>query len=286
MSKGALGSEEGSMEIPKGKVWAITISVIFLAVSLCPKAQTAPADPGVAATSKAAALTNADVVKMVQLGLSEEVVVAKIKEANTVNFDTGINALEELKKDGVSADEITAMLHRKTAPEESSPAKVQDEKKVIVEVQGVHLGPTDVVLCSKKGNFKLRSTQGSLSNTFAFITVLVYSDFPGLNASVRVKDRQPSILLRSDESPAGRYFYVKAKRDKGDDVRSVKMGRVHVFSAKSMTSPDKDWVVKTKVIEEKPGVWRLTPAKPLKPGEYGLWVIGTGPEMYDFGIDK
>jgi hypothetical protein len=53
-------------------------------------------------------------------------------------------------------------------------------------------------------------------------------------------------------------------------------------------APDDDSMVKCDIVEEKPGLWRFTPIKELKPGEYGIYV-GKGEQtasLYDFGIDK
>jgi|WetSurMetagenome_2_1015567.scaffolds.fasta_scaffold09635_3 hypothetical protein len=238
---------------------------------------------------KEAPLTDADVIKLAKLELGDEVVIAKIKEAKTVAFATDVDSLTTLKAEGVSPAVITAMLQRNTAPPDPPKAAPAQEEKMVVEVKGIsnfHFGPSDVVLCSTDGNYKLLSTQGSVSSTYAFVTVLLFSDFPGLHAGVRVKDAQPSVLIQSENSPAGRYYFVKAKSNKGDKTRSVKTGRMGWFNAKSMTVPDKDWTVDTFQTEEKPGVWRLSPAKKLEPGEYGLWVLGAQPEMYDFGVDK
>ena len=224
------------------------------------------------------ALTNEGVVQLVRLGLGDEVVIAKIGESKTVEFKTEMTDLEKLKADGVSGPVIAAMLKRNTAPTEAPP------QKQLVEVQGVHLGPSDVILCTTGGNLKLASIQGSPSSTYAFVTVLIYMDYPGLKSDRRIKDRRPSVLIMSADKPTGRYFFVSAKPDAGDNVRSVKMGRMKMFAVNSIGSPDKDWTINDDVKEEKPGVWRLTPKQDLKPGEYGLWVGPQG-EMYDFAVD-
>lgn len=224
------------------------------------------------------ALTNEGVVQLVKLGLGDEVVIAKIGEAKSVVFKTEVPDLERLKADGISGPVIAAMLKRNTAPAEA-PAQRQ-----VVEVRGVHLGPSDVVLCTNGGNLKLASIQGSPSSTYAYFTVLMYMDYPGLKSDRRIKDQRPSILIMSESKPTGRYFFVRAKPDRGDNVRSVKMGRMKMFAVNSIGSPDKDWTIEDEVMEEKPGVWRLTPKQNLKPGEYGLWVGPQG-EMYDFAVD-
>jgi hypothetical protein len=231
-------------------------------------------------------LTNADVEKMVHLGLGDEIVVAKIKEAKTVAFRTDVDSLEKLKSDGISTSVITAMLQKETAPSSPAPQEQSSEEKLANTALGL-MGPSEVVLCTKGGDFKLASIGGSVSSTYAFVTMLMFADFPGRHASVRTKDARPSILLHSQNSPTGRYFFVKAKSNEKDDTRSVKMGRMHLFTVKSITAPDKDWVIKVSLTQESPGVWRLTPERDLEPGEYGILDAGgSTPQMYDFGIDR
>jgi hypothetical protein len=77
---------------------------------------------------------------------------------------------------------------------------------------------------------------------------------------------------------------VKAEVDKGDDCRSVKMGNMGLFRARNLNAPDEDNQTACDIREESQGLWRITPKKPLKPGEYGFWVP-TG-DLFDFGIDK
>src|SRR5262245_21458725 len=65
-------------------------------------------------------LTNQLVVDMVKAGLSERVVVAKIRTSPT-NFDTGTDALIALKKNGVPEKVIEAMMSP-TAAASAAPA--------------------------------------------------------------------------------------------------------------------------------------------------------------------
>lgn len=68
------------------------------------------------------ALTNADVVKMVKAGLSADLIVATIKNAQVKNFDLSPDAVIKLKMAGVSDAVIAAMLGGGVALEESEAA--------------------------------------------------------------------------------------------------------------------------------------------------------------------
>ena len=46
---------------------------------------------------------------------------------------------------------------------------------------------------------------------------------------------------------------------------------------------DVDWQVAEDVVEDQPGLWRVTPPRPLPMGEYGIW--GKTDNLLDFGID-
>ena len=79
-----------------------------------PAPQTAPA-----AESKAAAapgLTNQDILKMVQAGLGEAVVIATIRTATAASFDLSPDGLIALKKGGVSDAIVALMIDPKAAP--------------------------------------------------------------------------------------------------------------------------------------------------------------------------
>ena len=60
-------------------------------------AQTAPPRTSEAST-ETAAITNDDVIGLVQAGLGDEVIIAKIKKASSTNFDTSVAGLKELKE--------------------------------------------------------------------------------------------------------------------------------------------------------------------------------------------
>jgi hypothetical protein len=59
-------------------------------------------------------ITNQDVIDMVGLGLSDDIIIAKIRAASaggTLQFDTSVNGLKELKAAKVSDDVIKVMIN-------------------------------------------------------------------------------------------------------------------------------------------------------------------------------
>lgn len=227
-------------------------------------------------------LTNQEVIKLCKLDLGDDVVIAKINQAKYVDFKLETDDLAKLKSQGVSKVVIAAMLKRSaaSASEASATSMVMGPYGgAVVTTSG---GPA-ARMVAKDGEFELRSIAGSPSSTWAYVTVLSFMDYPGLKADVRTKDHKPTFVVRSQQSPVGRYFLVKAESNKKDLTRSVKMGSRGMFTNKSVTNPDKDWTVMFTAKEQSGGFWLITPEKELEVGEYGIWFRDS--ELYDFGVD-
>jgi hypothetical protein len=235
-----------------------------------------PADAAQQASPAAEApLTNADVVKLCKLDLGDEVVIAKINQANAVDFELDTDSLIALKQEGASKDVIAAMLKRMTpvvpAPAPSSAAIVQT---VAVRLE------------TASGAISLTKMMGQMSQ--GVMGWVNYMDFPGLTARSRTSDGSPTIVVLSNSNPSGQFFVGKLDPAKRSGTRSLKMGH-GVFGAKSVNTPDPDWTVPYEVTEGPAGSWRLKLLKVLKPGEYGVYVadpnvLNSG-ELYDFGVD-
>jgi len=100
---------------------------------------------------------------------------------------------------------------------------------------------------------------------------------------------RPSVTVASDRDKKSIWFvHVDQDKDAEDMNRSLDVESPGMWGGTMSSAPDGDMIVKCDVQEEKPGVYRLTPLKDLKPGEYGIYLgkgeaIGT---LFDFGIDK
>jgi hypothetical protein len=231
------------------------------------------------------AMTNEDVVKMAKLGFGNDVIEAKIQQAKAVDFKLEVDDLSKLKSAGVSQAVISAMLQRSTAaPVQGGPPP--GAQPYVNGADGVpvfsDLGRVKLVT-KDHGEIDLRSVAGTMSTVHAFVTVLMYSNFSGVKADVRIQDRRPTLLIKSGNSPKGRFYLVSAEVDSKNGARSVKMGNMKMFGASNMGAPDSDNQIEYDAVAEGPDTWRLTPTKDLRPGEYGLW--SSMRSMYDFGID-
>lgn len=247
--------------------------------------------PTPAPKATAGTLTNEDVLKLSQAGLGDDLVVAKINSASQPNFHLETDDIIGLKKAGVSQAVITAMIKRSepggaaptTAPlSNGQPAAAPAAPTMYMP------GSDDVLmrLTAKDGTTDLTSIAGHMASTYAFITVLIFEDFPGTKATVRTTDKRPFIMIQTRRSPQGRFFLVRCESNEKDASRSVKQGRHGIFTAKDFGAPDSDWTVPFDVKQVQPGLWRMDPKEDLKPGEYGVyggWMAG--PDLYDFGVD-
>ncbi len=227
------------------------------------------------AGAQEAALTNQDVMKMVSAGLGEEIIVAKVREAPRTDFRLGVDDLVELRKAGASEKVVAAMLDRNRPAEPSPQAAMNKALGVSTIDVSLKAGEKTVPLVIVRGD---RSFAGFLAwgNTFL--------NYQGLHAKVRISDKRPVLLIRSDVEPTwGHYSLGKLDLDQKHGVRSLKI------TDDRHQAPDPDWTVPFDVAEEGEGLWRVTPKQALPPGEYGWFVhpLTTlqGGGIFDFGVD-
>lgn len=220
-------------------------------------------------------LDNAGVIKLTKAALGDAVIIAKIESAREVRFDLETEDLIALKEAGVSREVIAAMIAR-DAHQASSPTASMGPRVTLLA------GGSEVELLPADGNVK--------TIVAPFVGIRRFVIFSEVAASVRTRDRRPSLLVATDRDPRRAWWLVKLDQDKDpeDMDRSIDVESPGLWGGVLSSSPDEDFAVSHDVIEERPGLWRFTPRKALKPGEYGLYV-GSGEltsTLYDFGIDK
>ena len=124
-----------------------------------------------------------------------------------------------------------------------------------------------------------------MSSSYAFVKMVVWANFRGLKADVRTTDKRPSLLVKiTDSKFDSRFMLVKTEADEDDKVRSVRI-KSGVYTVSTAFVPDNDWIIPTKVDQESPGVWRVTPIKDLGRGEWGL-LDAQNRYLYGFATDK
>ena len=240
-----------------GKRCFLTIALLFTILAFVP----------VGALAEDAPFTNADVLKMNNADLGNDLIVAKIKQAGMVDFDLETDDIIDLKGEGVSQEVISAMLERTTSASSGG-----DEFPTVTLVTGT-------------GNTELYALEGD-HNQFAapFVGLRHYFDFDGSAAEVRTTDRQPTLELRLNSDPSDHWWIVELEADDDDPVLGLDLESAGNWGGSHSYEPDDDQIIDSDIVDAGSGLWRFTPEKKLKPGEYGLY--SEKGFVYEFGIDK
>jgi len=259
-------------------------------------------------------VTNKSILEMVGAKLPEEVIIAKIQTSKT-NFDTSTPALSELINGGVSANVIKAMMAPKVAPtpppEPPKPApppadpndpnaphepgiyaftqKASGKKMMLLE-------PTVYSEGKSGGVFKSAMTYGIAKVKWKAVV-------RNARANVRFSDPGAVFYFYFEEKGAGlshsgfgtstpNEFTLLRLESKGDTRETVVM-KANAFGASSGTE-DKANVPFTSTKLE-PGIYKVVPNAPLKPGEYAFISAGTtgafmpgaaaANRLFDFGVN-
>lgn len=263
--------------------------------------------------SRGAALKNLDVVRMVQAGLGDDLIIAKIK-SSPVEFDTSIDALLELKTAGVSEGVIQAMVEASARQTETAAAVVEE----------VEHDPNDPRAPHDAGIYWLRQdgeeqelvqlepsvySQGKSGGMFA--SAMTY----GIHkAKWKAVVRSPAAVLRITDSNPEFWFYFEqtahglsysgtfiggasspnefllAKMDRKKNERELVVAQMGAYSYSLGTRPED--TVPLEFEKVAPGIYRVWPGRALPPGEYCFFYAGTsmgmgmtGGKLFDFGVD-
>ena len=163
---------------------------------------------------RAQELNNRSILEMIELGFTDEVIIAKIK-SSSCNFDTDINSLKSLKESGVSSDVIVAML------EKQSPQTKENRNGIYAEYNDsvVKIFPSSFSATRTRA-FGLTSSMRSVMSGESSKNILS-SDFPVFYFYFSNSDKS---LLGSSPNE---YALVRLTSEKGK--RSVKTGDFNAF---------------------------------------------------------
>jgi len=225
------------------------------------------------ALEQAQALTNADVVKLTKASLGNDLIIAKIQQAEKVDFKLETDDLIQLKKAGVEQAVISAMLKRSAAP---APAAAPSDGGG---------GFPAVSLVSTSGSTALKVNEGDHKQFAApFVGLKHFLEFDGKTASTRIKDRRPTLELHLDKNPGAHWWIVRLDPDDDDPTRGLDLQSAGAWGGAHTAEPDEDFIMESNMVDAGGGVWKFKPNKDLKPGEYGLYCEKG--YVYDFGVDR
>jgi hypothetical protein len=236
-------------------------------------------------------LTNQGVVEMVKAGLSERVIIAKIRTSPT-NFDTSTDGLIALKKGGVSEKIIEAIMSPSAPPPAAAaapppPSAPAGSVAMVPPGTGMPARPTVFLVVGGK-EVEMMAASGEVQRNrtpYSRSTELVIG---GTKAKNRTVDRQPVFVINSEpgEMPLVRL-------DPGKNDRNLKIGsgsRTPYAGSTSTRGIRSEDLVEVSAERDSRGYYRIKPRAPLAPGEYGFVVTrgnvpNAGSTIYDFGVD-
>lgn len=234
-------------------------------------------------------LTNQDIIDMVKLGLSDDVIIAKIRSvsgSDGLKFDTSLEGLKSLKTANVSDAVIKVMIN--PAP---PPAPVVVAASAITN--DPNLPPPEVGVYWKDGpNFVLIQgmtlTQQKVGGRAASIfTNGIRSEHwdatvDGPTSKNRVKDRRPVFYFYvPDGDTAADYALIKL--DKKSDHREFQVGSFGgITGGKAGVKKDKEIPFRADHVGIR--VYKITLDSDFKPGEYAFF-LGTGAQSNLSGGD-
>jgi hypothetical protein len=228
-------------------------------------------------------LANQDIISMTQLGLSEDVIIAKIRAASAVgadaiSFDTSVDGLKALKAANVTDAVIKVMINPAPPPPTivaatSTPMTIDP-----------NLPPPEVGVYWKDGaNFILIPGQAVTNAKVGGKAGSIFTDgmrnqhwdatLNGPTSSNRVKDRRAVFYLYvPDGSSSSDYALIRL--NKKSDHREFQIGSFGgVTGGKSGVKKDKEVEIKAEHVGIR--TYKVTLEEDLKPGEYGFF-MGSG----------
>jgi hypothetical protein len=225
-------------------------------------------------------ITNKDVIDMTGLGLSDDVIIAKIRSANaggTLQFDTSVDGLKELKTAKVSDEVIKVMIN-------PTPAAAPVVVAATPITNDPNLPPPEVGVYWKNGNAFTRvegqaisqaKVGGKAGSMFTYGLRNEHWDayIDGPQSKNVINERQPVFYLYVPDGASSSDF-VLIILEKKDNRREFQIGSFGgITGGKSGVKRDKEIAFTA----EHAGVrtYKLKLEAPMKPGEYAFF-MGTG----------
>ena len=266
-----------------------------------------------ASPAAAEELNNSSVIALVQAGLGNDAVIAKIK-ATPGKYDLSTDQLIALKTAGVPSDVIAAMIAGPAKPEATAPAAMS-----LTDINPMTPHPSGLYLIDTAAN-RLDRIDPTVSNqaktggifgyalTMGIASMSVKVAISGEAARVVAPSAKPSFYFFFDASnpqtaniasswSAGsaqtvsspsEFTLIRLMEKKGR--REARVGSMNIGGAKTGVMDHDRIAFDYQMVRE--GVYKVTPKEPLKAGQYGfIYALtggGTGGAMtariFDFSI--
>jgi hypothetical protein len=226
-------------------------------------------------------LTNQDVIDMVGLGLSDDVVIGKIQSSaasNSLALDTSIDGLKALKAAKVSDAVIKVMVNpAAAAPPVAQPGAPMEDPNMPPKEIGIYLRDGAKWVPIEGQNVSQAKMGGKLSSglTMGFKAKRWKAFVEGKTSQNRVAGDQVFYIYCPDGMSGSDYKLIKLQEH--GDRREFDVGSVGGFGGgKSGISESSEIDFKAERIASR--TYKVTLAQPLKGGEYGFF-MGAGQSM-------
>lgn len=265
-----------------------------------------------ATPAAAETLNNATVIQLVQAGIGNEAVIAKIKSTDG-NYALGTDDLIALKTAGVPGDVIAAMISGKAAPQTTAAAMS------VTDINPMTPHPSGLYLIDTAAN-RVNRIDPTVSNQAKTGGIFGYALTMGIaSMSVKVAITGDAARVVSPSAKPSFYFFFDAsnpqtaniasswsagsaqtvsspseftliKLMEKKDRREARVGSMNIGGAKSGVMDSDRIAFDYEMVRE--GVYKVTPKQPLVPGQYGfIYALtggGTGGAMtariFDFAV--
>ncbi len=229
-------------------------------------------------------LTNDSVLAMKKAGMSDSLILAKIRTSQT-KFDTSTKGLIGLKSAGLSDQIIEAMVgHSGSAgspPAAAAPAAPAAAGATTAKETIFHLTGNKYV--------ELAAASSSVEFNTSFFDSKSELVLRGKKAQYRISDRKPVFYSTwsANDVPLVR---LKPGSDHDDRNLKISSGSYAPFGGSTKFGVRSEDKVDVESEKDARGLYKMTPKEPLKPGEYGFVLTygmagGTSGRVFDFGVD-
>lgn len=261
-------------------------------------------------------MTNDEVISLVKAGLSKQIIINKIRTSKS-NFDLSTDSLIKLKQSGVDDDIVNAMLEVKSGKtmtttnttttgattsngDPNDPMSAHDFGIYLFEDRDgnrkmTQLLPNVSAQNRTGGGFTAAVTPFGLGKT------KTKANLPGTTATLQVQMTRPVFYFYLDTKsgglntssgiPSNPNEFALVKFNIRSDNREVTIAKQNAYGGKGGLSDE--YVMPVTVENLGNGIFKVTPQKDLKNGEYGFMLLNSGnsntgaaigSKFFDFGV--
>src|SRR5262250_77375 len=232
-------------------------------------------------------LTNQSIISMKKAGLSDSIIISKIKSSQT-KFDASTQGLIGLKNAGLSDQVIEAVVNAGAAPAPAAPAAAAPAAPAAAAAPAASRESIVHLVAGKA--VELVPANASMEFSTGFFDSKSELVLQGRKATYRIADKKPVFYSTwsANDAPLVR---LKPGSDHDDRNLKISSGSFAPFGGSVKYGVRSEDKVDMEASErDARGLFKLTPKEPLKPGEYGFvltygMAAGASGRVYDFGVD-